>query len=261
MWNRMALAVWALAAASGPCLAQEGPDPREIPVPPIETPMGKLPGVNELPARPEMPDVMVMNDGTRVRTVEQWGERREELKKILEYYAVGQMPPAPGNVKGSRLSEQSVLDGKARYRLIRLTFGPEERLELHVGVFTPAEGGPFPAVILQTGSVPGAPELPRLPQGPNQGRGENVLLLVGAEPPPGAEPRRPRPARPPMTADQTAQRYEDVLRRGYALVVFNPNDCAEDTTLRNEDGSWAFRNTRFFPGTTRQRDRLARAHG
>jgi hypothetical protein len=30
-------------------------------------------------------------------------------------------------------------------------------------------------------------------------------------------------------------------------VVYNPNDCAEDTTLRNPDGSWAFRNTRFFP--------------
>jgi hypothetical protein len=30
-------------------------------------------------------------------------------------------------------------------------------------------------------------------------------------------------------------------------VVYNPNDCAEDTTLRNPDGSWAFRDTRFFP--------------
>ena len=39
----------------------------------------------------------------------------------------------------------------------------------------------------------------------------------------------------------------DVFHRGYALVVFNPNDCAEDTTLRNPDGSWAFRNTRFYP--------------
>jgi hypothetical protein len=39
----------------------------------------------------------------------------------------------------------------------------------------------------------------------------------------------------------------DVFRRGYALVVFNPNDCAEDTTLRNQDGSWAFRTTRFYP--------------
>ena len=29
--------------------------------------------------------------------------------------------------------------------------------------------------------------------------------------------------------------------------MFNNNDCAEDTTLRNADGSWAFRNTRFYP--------------
>ncbi len=30
-------------------------------------------------------------------------------------------------------------------------------------------------------------------------------------------------------------------------MVFNNNDCAEDTTLRNADGSWAFRNSRFYP--------------
>ena len=45
-----------------------GPDPREIPVPRIATPLGTLPGVNELPTRTAMPDVMVMNDGTRVTT-------------------------------------------------------------------------------------------------------------------------------------------------------------------------------------------------
>ncbi len=30
-------------------------------------------------------------------------------------------------------------------------------------------------------------------------------------------------------------------------MVFDNNDCAEDTTLRNRDGSWAFRDTRFYP--------------
>ena len=49
------------------------------------------------------------------------------------------------------------------------------------------------------------------------------------------------------TAQSMATLHADVFRRGYALVVFNPNDCAEDTTLRNPDGSWAFRNTRFYP--------------
>jgi hypothetical protein len=44
-----------------------------------------------------------------------------------------------------------------------------------------------------------------------------------------------------------AARHADIFHRGYALVIFNPNDCAEDTTLRELDGSWSFRHTRFFP--------------
>src|SRR5277367_4314642 len=70
-----------------------GPDPREIPIPRIKTPMRTLPGVDELPVRKELPDVMVMNDGTKVTSRGQWEKRREEMKRILAYYAVGQMPP------------------------------------------------------------------------------------------------------------------------------------------------------------------------
>ena len=231
----------------------EGPDPREIPVPRIRTAVGALPGVRGLPIRREMPDVMVMNDGTRVTTRQQWQKRREEMKRILEYYAVGQMPPPPGNVRGKVIESETVLDGRVKYRLMHLTFGPGKKLALDIGIFTPAEGGPFPAIILQDGTPPGARALPRLPQGPNQGRGENVLLLVGPSPAAGAQTSYPAPkAVPgilggPATAQAAATQRADVFRRGYALVVFNPNDCAEDTTLRNLDGSWAFRDTRFYP--------------
>ncbi|MCX6626521.1 MAG: hypothetical protein NTW28_02680 [Candidatus Solibacter sp.] len=87
-------------------LPAAGTEPREIPVPHIKTPMGALPGVSELPVRKEMPDVMVMNDGTRVTASWQWQKRREEMRKILQYYAVGQMPP-PGNVKGKELRSET----------------------------------------------------------------------------------------------------------------------------------------------------------
>jgi hypothetical protein len=63
--------------------AASRPDPREIPVPPIATAMGRMPGVAELPIREEMPDVLVMNDGTRVRTPRQWQTRRDEMRRIL----------------------------------------------------------------------------------------------------------------------------------------------------------------------------------
>jgi hypothetical protein len=109
--------------------------------------------------------------------------------------------------------------------------------------------------------------LPRLPNGPNQGRGQNVLLLVGPAPtaaaPPDPSAPEPKTASPtaapnaqptgrggfggPVTAESIASRNSELFRRGYALVTFNNNDCAEDTTLRNADGSFAFRNTRFYP--------------
>src|SRR6187200_1733912 len=145
-----AIACFGLAGASN--LAQTpggnegqtpGPDPREIPVPPIATPLGTLPGVSELPLRAAMPDVMVMNDGTRVTSRRQWDARRQEMRRILSYYAVGQMPPAPGNVKGREVHSELVLGGTVKYRLVRLTFGPKSQLTLDIGLFTPVEGGPF----------------------------------------------------------------------------------------------------------------------
>jgi hypothetical protein len=193
-----------------------------------------------------------MNDGTRVTTPEQWKLRRVEMRRTLQYYAVGAIPSAPGNVKGLEITNEMVLDGTVRYRLVRLTFGPGEKLFLDIGIFTRTQGGPFPAIIYQTGSPPDAKPLPRLPQGPNQGRGQDVLLLVG----PGSQSTNAAGAASKGslaaffgggTAQEVASRHNDAFNRGYALVVYNPNDCAEDTTLRNQDGSWAFRNTRFFP--------------
>ena len=97
-----------------------------------------MPGVNELPVCAEPPDPMVMNNGAKVTTPEQWKKRREEIKRALEYYAVGEMPPPPGNVKGVEVTNETVLDGKVKYRLVHLTFGPKknaltEHRHLHAG--------------------------------------------------------------------------------------------------------------------------------
>jgi len=219
--------------------AASGPDPREIPVPAIRTGIKPLPGARELPSRPEMPDVMLMNDGTRVKTTAEWRKRREEMKHILEYYAVGIAPPAPGNVKGRVIKSQIVLGGKVKYRLVHLTFGPKESLSLDIGIYTLAVGGPFPAVIMPGGTAPGGTSLPRLPQGPGQGTGVDALLAVGTDKP-------PPPPGPLGDAESIASR-NPALAHGFAYVTFNNNDCGEDTTLRNADGSWAFRTTRFYP--------------
>jgi hypothetical protein len=193
-----------------------------------------------------MPGVLTMNNGKKVATAAQWNERREEMKHILEYYAVGQAPPPPGNVKGHEVRSDLVMNGKVKYRLVHLTFGPKESLSLDIGIFTPAGGGPVPAVISPSGSPPGATPLPRLAQGPNQGRNEDVLLLVGPGPQPAGAGAGRGPGRGPRTAESVAT-GSPVLAHGFAFVTFDNNDCAEDTTLRNADGSWAYRTTRFYP--------------
>jgi hypothetical protein len=263
------------------------PDPKEIPLPIIKTSQTPMPGVDKLPTRTEMPDVMTLNNGQKVKTPKQWDERRKEMTKTLEWYAVGQAPPPPGNVKGKEIHSELVLDGKYKYRLVHLTFGPQESLSLDIGIWTPTGpgGDKVPTLISPSGTPPGATALPRLAQGANQGRNEDVLLVTGPAVPGAAGPGGPRgPAaapngagnapvagmggaatagapgaaarRPgggggggfggPRTPEQTAQTNQ-AIQHGYAFITFNNGDCGEDTTLRLADGSWAYRTTRFFP--------------
>ncbi len=220
------------------------PDPREIPVPPIQTALGDMPGVNDLPDRPEMPDVLTMNDGTPVSTPDQWDARRREMKRILEYYAVGLAPPPPENVKGVEVKSLSLDGGRVKYRLVHLTFGPNESLSLDVGIFAPVTDHPVPAVIVIGQQPPLATPLKRLGWGLTQGKNQDVLLIVGASTQPSIPRSRSKmfPTDPEDIAEQNP-----ALQHGFAFIVFNNSDCGEDTTLRNLDGSWAFRNTRFFP--------------
>ena len=192
------------------------PDPKEIPLPPIKTSMPDMPGVDQLPNRPEMPDVMTLNNGHKVKTPKQWEERREEMKRVLEYYAVGQAPPPPGNVKGVEVSSQMLMDGKVKYRLVHLTFGPHESLSLDIGIFTPAQGGPFPALISPSGTPPGATPLPHLPQGANQGRNQDALLVVGPAPEGDGGPMVGGPGGPPVVGLAVRAAPQERMRRGCA---------------------------------------------
>jgi len=115
--------------------------------------------VKDLPAIDEMPDPLVMKDGKPVTTLEQWRLRRREMIRILEDYEYGHMPPPPGNVKATvktpagRITVSSTLD--ADYRMLHLTFGPEEKLGFDIGIFTPADAVKrFPALIYLGYSTP-----------------------------------------------------------------------------------------------------------
>ncbi|HXS68760.1 MAG TPA: hypothetical protein VN761_07940, partial [Candidatus Polarisedimenticolia bacterium] len=114
---------------------------------PNKTSALSFPEVKDLPVQTNLPDVMTMADGTKVTTLQQWRQRREEMKEILEHYELGHAPPAPGNVTGRDLQSHPVLNGAAKFRLVHLKFGPQEKLGFDIAIFTPNGDGPFPTII------------------------------------------------------------------------------------------------------------------
>ena len=219
--------------------------PRIAPLPLIVTAQTPRPGMEELSPRLELPDPLAAVNGKSVTTTAAWEKQRTEIKALLMYYATGLLPPPPGNVTGAVLVEHPLLDGSVFYRLVHLSFGPEKKIGFDVAIFTPTnQPGPFPVVVFPTFEpTPGAEPVPLQPRRPEQGRGLDALALPLGIPESLATDKAPLAVSP----EKFAVEHRDTFARGYAIAVFNYQDAGEDTIARNTDGSWAYRNTRFFP--------------
>jgi dienelactone hydrolase len=112
---------------------------------------GELPpDFDQMPSIPLLPDPLVLDEGARnvpVTSMEQWKEKREWMKRQLEYYITGTRPPEPDNVKATVLSEKN--DGETTLRMVELSFGPENRATLTVELMIPPGKGPFPVFLTQ----------------------------------------------------------------------------------------------------------------
>jgi hypothetical protein len=104
--------------------------------------------VADLPVVEGLPDPFVMNDGSRVKSREDWAKRRAEIAEIIQFYEYGHIPPAPGNVEAKQMRSVSIFDGTARLYRGEIVLGPENKLRARVSFYVP-EGrpGPFPVVL------------------------------------------------------------------------------------------------------------------
>src|SRR5262245_60998301 len=82
-----------------------------------------FPAPDQLPANPNFPDPLVMKDGTRVTTKEQWeSKRKPELKALFQHYMYGRLPPTPKRQKYEVLfSDDKALGGKAKLSEVKIT--------------------------------------------------------------------------------------------------------------------------------------------
>src|SRR5436305_13774863 len=89
---------------------------------------GQFPSVEQLPIIKGLPDPFLFNDGTRVKTREDWPRRRAEIQAAVLHYEYGQMPPSPGNTAGVELvSSGSKAGPGALHKVVKITCGPEKK--------------------------------------------------------------------------------------------------------------------------------------
>src|SRR5438874_9088836 len=108
-----------------------------------------LPPPDKLPASPEMPNPVVMRDGTKVTTQADWeAKRRPELKELFQHYMYGRHPAKPEKVTAKVLFEDAkAFGGKGTLREVEITFGPPEWPKMYLLVAVPNGRTPAPCFV------------------------------------------------------------------------------------------------------------------
>lgn len=92
-----------------------------------------------LPAQPNFPDPLIMLDGQKITTAEQWNEkRRAELKALFAHYMYGEIPPKPAKLNfKSTVADEKFLEGKATLKLVTISISGSETPKIDLLVVTP----------------------------------------------------------------------------------------------------------------------------
>ena len=108
-----------------------------------------LPAFKTLTSQKQLPDPLVMMDGSMVTSASQWNRRRRpEIKHLLCHYMYGYAPAAPDNMtyKVHRI-DANYLDGKATLKQVVVTFGPEGTAPINLLLVIPNNAGPAPVFL------------------------------------------------------------------------------------------------------------------
>src|SRR3954471_17904889 len=113
----------------------------------LSTAQADFPAPKSLPSRPELPDPLVMSDGSRVSNAKERTEkRRPELKALFQHYMYGTIPPA-GRVTAKVLHEDAkAFGGRATLREVALSALPGHEFRLLI-VVPNARKGPVPCFV------------------------------------------------------------------------------------------------------------------
>ncbi len=107
------------------------------------------PGTEPAEFRPmaDLPPLLEFLDGRRVETVEQWPERKAEIRRLLMQYFTGAPPEVTPAVVGAEVLEQRRGEDGSTRRRVRVTLDTPNRRAFEMWVWLPEGDGPFPLLL------------------------------------------------------------------------------------------------------------------
>jgi len=113
---------------------------------------GKVKPAGELPEIKELPNPFVFADGKPVRDAKDWELRRVEIKKLLEQYEYGHMPPKPEKITVKKGERQTDANGGFTQTLTVTMEHKGKTFNMTVNVAVPAVAkGQKAPVLIQNG--------------------------------------------------------------------------------------------------------------
>jgi hypothetical protein len=107
----------------------------------------EFPPAADLPSQPSLPDPLVMRDGTRLTTADDWAKKRApELRALFQHYMYGTQPPSIKAPTKLIREDKAALSGKAILRELHVDLGLAEPVHLMV-VIPSARKEPAPCFL------------------------------------------------------------------------------------------------------------------
>jgi hypothetical protein len=167
----------------------------------------------------ELPDPLVMKDGTPVKNRKDWEQkRRPELKALFQQEMYGQIPPKPEKIEFKvRNQHDDFLGGKAVMKAVTISFGSPESPSIDLLVVSPKDSKKHPAfLVLNFCGNHAITDDPRVPLT----RGWMYSMCKGC-----TNNQATDAARGGQANDWP---LEEIIARGYAVATFCNTDVDSD---------------------------------
>jgi len=107
------------------------------------------PDFDAMRSMPDLPPLLKFADGRPVVNMDEWQERRREIKRLLCQWFFGRFPESPPELRGATILHEERERGAVR-RQVELTYATTPAVSFTVETMTPQGPGPFPVFLTQT---------------------------------------------------------------------------------------------------------------